>query len=119
MLTFNHPSMDIIAELCQEFCAKVLGETASCTFDHRNIYHSLTADAAIPVIPAAVRAYQLPHRSMPTYKCRPKHNEKDVYLPFADFARLSYEAYAAQKSENLLATTPSDLAVRLNLVLGK
>ncbi len=119
MLTFNHPSMDIIAALCDAFCAKIFGNAARGKFDYRNVYHSLTNDATIPVLPAAIKAHQLPFRPMPNYKLRPKPNEKDVYVPFAEFARMSYEHYAGQNTSNFLATTPSELAERINQALGK
>ncbi len=119
MLTFNHPSMDIIAALCQGFCAKVFGGDVPAWADHGNIHHHLTGDVRIPVMPAVIRAYQLPYRSLPTYKCRPKPNAKDVYLPFDDFARLSYKDYAEQPRGALTASTPTGLAARLNAEIGR
>ncbi len=119
MLTFNHPSMDIIAALCRAFCARLFGEDVPAWADYGNIYHHLTSDVRIPVMPAALRAYQLPYLSLPTYKCRPKPHAKDVYLRFDDFARLSYQDYAAQPRGRLTAATPTGLAARLNAAIGQ
>jgi hypothetical protein len=114
MLTFNHPSMDVVALLCETFAALAFPGRNAAPIATANIHNVLLSDVIIPVSPAAIRVHGLGYRSSGRYKfgLAAPHREKG-YLDFDRFARLSYARYGCVERDRLRATTPGTAAAAL------
>lgn len=120
MLTFNHPSIDIIAELCKPFCEMSVGRKVDERIDHGAVFNPLTTDVTVPVSPAAARLYQLPYRTLPQFKCGLQSERPRQYISFEEFAQLSYDFYSQHPREALVPSTPAGLSKRLkDEIFGK
>ncbi|MEO0861152.1 MAG: WcbI family polysaccharide biosynthesis putative acetyltransferase [Pseudomonadota bacterium] len=114
MLTFNHPTMPIMAAQCDALCRKLFGDRTTTPIDPTNIHNVLLSDVIIPVSPAAIRANDLPYRTSAAFKfgLASPHKNKG-YLSFERFARLSYARYGCVEPKDLSVTTPAPLAKAL------
>ncbi|MDZ4393517.1 WcbI family polysaccharide biosynthesis putative acetyltransferase [Cypionkella sp.] len=107
MLTFNHPTMDVVAALCDGFTKLTFGPRNLPVMMTGNIHNILLSDVIIPVSPAAIKAQDLPYQTTALYKfglAAPNHEKG--YLAFDRFARMSYARYGCVDRATLRATTP-------------
>lgn len=111
MLTFNHPSMDIIAEIGLQVCQHIGKGKNLGPMDTSTIYNVLTSDVVFPVYPAVYKAFDLKYKGPETFKfgLSAPQNRKG-YISFEGFLDLSYARYSAANQGALKMTTPLRLA---------
>lgn len=119
MLTFNHPTMPIIAAQCDVLCERLFGNRAR-PIDPTTVYNDLLSDVIVPVSPATIKANDLPYRASPLFKFgREAPKGRSGYLDFQRFATLCYARYGVVDPAALQVTTPKPLADSLNAALAE
>ncbi len=114
MLTFNHPTMPVIAAQCDRFCERLFGNRTTTPIDPTNIYNPLLSDVIIPVSPATIKTQKLGYRTTSAYKFGLAAPQKlEGYLNFERFAQLSYARYNSIDTSQLRPTTPAPVAKAL------
>lgn len=114
MLTFNHPTMDVMATICDAFLKLVFGTRNIGRMETGNLNNVLLTDVIIPVSPAVIKAHDLPYQSTALFKFGlAAPNYETGYLTFDRYARMSYARYGCVDRASLRATTPGDAAAAL------
>ena len=113
MLTFNHPTMDIIGKIGTRVLERIFGPDDELFIMPNTIFNNLLTDVIVPIYPVVRKLHGLAYNVPTHFKVGLGRKNSGEYISFSTFAKRSYAKYGCVDSVDLLATTPSGLSQRI------
>lgn len=107
MLTFNHPTINILGEIAHRALAWLGFQTPKLAVS--SIDGHLVRDVVFPVSPAAKRAFGLDFASPQAFRAGLRAENAGKYISFRRFAEQSYDQYRTWDISRIEVTTPVSL----------